>query len=170
MEETQIKCTGCGETFAPDLSRADGWTCPKCQARNPDLRLHYRVLAGIAGLGFVGTVVWTAVTARTGGGMSAGHAILLMEGIVLLAAALLLFSSHAPWASASARAVTNAAFGAAFVIAVLWPVCMTIVLSFIGTPPSARFLLFLIPVAVACCAALGYLVWVQKATRKCRGK
>src|SRR2546427_11225554 len=92
-----IKCKKCGVTFEPDLKTKGTWRCPSCQAKNPNLKRHYRSVADLCILGLIVTLIVVAVGYANAGLnlgvlLSAAHAVLLLVTIVFV------YKAKTPWA------------------------------------------------------------------------
>ncbi len=147
-----IKCKKCSNTFQPDLTIRGTWDCPACQAKNPNLKRHYRSVADLCILGLIITAIVIAVGfSKTGLNLgvllSAGHAILLLVTIVFV------YKSKTPWADGTAKALIWTVFGLALVFNVVVPFAFSGMLD--------------IPAIVIYALVFSYLFWLNSQARKC---
>ena len=75
-----MKCKNCRQVFHPDLHTKGAWLCPNCQVKNPNLRRHYRSIAGLCILGFIVTAIAAVIGFRqagmtVGAALSTAHAV-----------------------------------------------------------------------------------------------
>jgi uncharacterized membrane-anchored protein len=115
-----IKCNKCGSTFEPDLNAKEDRPCPSCQASNPNLRRHYRSVADLCILGFIGTAVFVAVGIATAG-VTLGVVLAAAEGVLLLVTIVFVYRSKAPWIDRRAKNLIWTVFGLALLFNVFVP-------------------------------------------------
>lgn len=115
-----IRCTKCREIFQPDLTTSGKWICPNCQAKNPNLKRHYRSVADLFILGFVltsGVIAFgfSQYGPTTGLLIAAAHCLLLLVTIVLV------YRSREPWNDTPAQTLIWIVFGLAILFNVVGP-------------------------------------------------
>ena len=110
---TSIKCKECGSIFQPDLKTRRAWMCPQCNAKNPNLRRHYRSVADLCILGLIATII-VVLFEHHEVGVSAGVVLGAASAILLLVTNLVIYKSKAPWANRAAKALIWMVFGSAF--------------------------------------------------------
>ncbi|MCG2681029.1 MAG: hypothetical protein L6455_13860 [Kiritimatiellae bacterium] len=147
-----VKCKKCGNAFQPDMKNKGPWSCPACQAKNPNLKRHYRSVADLCILGLIVTAIIVAVGFSKAGLtlgviLSAGHAILLLVTIIFV------YKSRTPWTDATAKALIWTVFGLALVFNVVFP------LIFAGT--------LHIPFIIVYALVFPYLFWLHSQAGKC---
>ena len=147
-----IKCKKCANTFQPDMKTKEPWPCPSCQAKNPNLKRHYRSLADLCILGLIATAIVAAVGFSKAGLtlgviLSAGHAILLLVTTVSV------YRSKAPWADGAAKALLWTVFGLSLVFNV------GISLALAGR--------LNIPAVIVYALVFPYLLWLNSQAAKC---
>ena len=147
-----IKCKKCGSTFEPDVKAKKAWLCPSCQAKNPNLKRHYRSVADVCILGLIGTVIFVAIMyARSG--LSLGAVLAAAQGMLLLATIVLVYRSKTPWADSRAKNLIWMVFGLA--------------LLFNGVVPLVRAGKLNIPFLIVYAIIFPYLFWLNAQARKC---
>jgi len=147
-----IKCKKCGNTFHPDMKTREAWPCPSCQAKNPNLKRHYRSVADLCILGLIVTAIVVVVGFGKGGVnlgviLSAAHAILLLVTIVLV------YKSKTPWVDSVAKALIWVVFGLALFFNVLLPLALAGRLN--------------IPFIIVYALVFPYLFWLNSQAGKC---
>jgi hypothetical protein len=128
------------------------WPCPSCQAKNPNLKRHYRSVADLCILGLIVTGIVVAVGLNKAGltlgvMLSAGHAILLLVTIVFV------YKSKTPWADSTAKALIWTVFGLALVFNVVLPLALAGTLN--------------IPALIVYALVFPYLFWLNSQAGKC---
>jgi len=147
-----IKCKKCGNTFQPDMKTKKAWPCPSCQAKNPNLKRHYRSVADVCILGLIGAVIIVALgLSRTG--PNVGLILTAGDGILLLVTIVRVYKSKAPWADGVAKALIWTVFS----IALLFNIVLPLVLA--GT--------LNIPFIIVYALISPYFFWLISQTRKC---
>lgn len=147
-----IKCKKCSKTFQPDMKTRGAWLCSACQAKNPNLKRHYRSVADICILGFIFTAIVVAVEISRAGLnlgvlLAAGHAVVLLVTIVFV------YKSKTPWTDGIAKALIWTVSGLVLLFNVIVPLVFTRALS--------------IPAIVFCALLFPYLFWLNSQTGKC---
>lgn len=114
----QVRCTGCGGVYEPNLKARFGWRCPVCQAKNPNLMRHYRCVADmwlygvlldalyLFGVGIVPTFDFL---------ITAVHLILFALTIIYI------FKSRAPWSDQNVNRLIWVSFSCLVIVNVLKP-------------------------------------------------
>ena len=146
-----IKCKNCRDTFQPDMHTKGAWLCPNCQVKNPNLRLHYRSVAGLCILGFIVTAI-AAVVAFRQAGMTVGIALSTAHAGLLLLTTVFVYRSQTPWADAPVRALLWTVFGLAVILSIVIPLVLAGVLNI------APLILYAL--------AFPYLFWVDGHARR----
>ena len=165
-EEMQIRCKKCEEEFDPRLNQKKGWTCPNCETRNPDLRLHYRVVMGIALLGFLLIGGLTVARLISGTAPANSQVVPLLETLVLLVTVLVLALKKEPWANGLARGLVWVVFGSVFALEVVLPIALQLMSLCLGGEANSRFIGFVVPFGLVYCVLLGYLLWLHMAAKR----
>jgi hypothetical protein len=147
-----INCKNCGSMFQPDVKTKRAWLCPSCQAKNPNLKRHYRSVADLCILGLIVTIIFLIVafnSAGLNGGMilPAAHAVLLLVTIVFV------YKSKAPWIDRAAKTLIWTVFGLALLFNVVVPLLLT----------GMQNIPFLIVYGVI----FSYLFWLNSQANQC---
>ena len=147
-----VKCRKCAKTFRPDMKTKGPWPCPACQAKNPNLKRHYRSVADLCILGLIVTAIIVAVRFSKAGltlrvVLSAGHALLLLVTIVFV------YKSKTPWTDGTAKALIWTVFGLALVFNVVIPLALAGRLN--------------IPAIIVYALVFPYLFWLKSQAGKC---
>lgn len=150
---SSIGCKNCRNTFQPDLQTKAAWLCPNCQVKNPNLRRHYRSVAGLCILGFLATAIAAVVHFRQAG-MTVGIALSTAHAVLLLLATVFVYKSQAPWTDAPVRALLWTVFGLAVVLSIVIPFVLAGILN-------------MAPI-IAYALAFPYLFWVDGHARRSR--
>ncbi len=147
-----IKCKKCGGTFQPDLKTKGKWICPNCQAKNANLKRHYRSVADLIILGLIATVIFILIGFKQRGLdfgliLTAAHAVLLLVTIVFV------YKSKAPWEDTTTKTLIWVVFGLALSFNVFIPLLTIGILN--------------IPVLVIYTIIFPYLFWLNAQANKC---
>ena len=115
-----IACKKCRHIFAPDLKTRKAWKCTSCNAKNPNLRRHYRSVADLMILGLLVTGIAIAVFS-TRDGVTIGVSFLCAHAALLLGAVIIIYRSAAPWNDRLANGLMWIVFSLAFLVNVVLP-------------------------------------------------
>ncbi len=147
-----IKCKKCRNAFQPEMKTKKTWQCPSCQAKNPNLKRHYRSVADLCILGLIVVAIrfWFGFSEDSlnfGVILSAGQAILLLVTV------LFVYKSKAPWADSVVKVLIWTVFGLALLFNVVIP------LVFFGW--------LNIPACIVYALVFPYLFWLNSLASKC---
>ena len=142
-----IACKKCRQVFAPDVKTRKAWRCGACNAKNPNLRRHYRSVADLMILGLLLTVIVVAVVATTKG-VTFGVALMCLHSIVLLTSIVVIYRAATPWMDRTANVLMWMVFIIAFTANIVLPY---LAYRRIGGPIIVYALLF------------SYLFWLKRA-------
>ena len=147
-----VKCRKCEKMFPPNMKTSGHWLCPSCQAKNPNLKRHYRSVAILCILGLVATVFLVAVRFSKGG-LNLGIFMLAGHGVLLLVTIVFVYKAKTPWTDGTVKALIWTVFGLALIFNVVLPFAL-----------SGRLD---IPLIVIYAIVFGYLFWLNLQARKC---
>lgn len=153
-QDIVIRCTKCGETFAPDLKlKKDPWFCTQCGAKNPNLRRHFRSVADFFILCLAVTVGVLVYGFSQGKSVTARSIVLTVWAVLLLVATIRIYTVRMPWRDRLGRGL-------------IWVVLALIVadriVMLVLLPRGMSIPLLVIPIAV-----LIYVIWVFRAASQC---
>ena len=147
-----IKCKKCGNTFEPDMKTKKTWLCSSCQAKNPNLKRHYRSVADLCILGLIGTAIVVAIVfSKTG--LSLGVMLSVAHGVLLLVTIVFVYKSKTPWSDSIAKTLIWIVFGLALLFNVVVPLVLTGRLN--------------IPAIIIYALVFPYLFWLNAQASKC---
>ena len=156
-QDIVVRCTKCGETFAPDLKlKKDPWFCTHCEAKNPNLRRLYRGVADVFGLGLLLTFIFLAVNISALGLLALPTAISIFWMVFLVFSIFRIYRARAPWLDRVARTLIWLVFALAFTLNVALPLALRgreAVLGAVG-----RLIVYSVVFA--------YVLWLLKVTRR----
>jgi len=118
-----IRCKRCGNTFEPNMRTNDAWQCPGCQAKNPNLRRHYRSVADLCILGLIVTAIVMGVRVSRGE-IGFGLVFGVAQCVLLLVTIVAVYRSSTPWADRRAKVLIWTVFGLALSFNVGVPLCI----------------------------------------------
>ncbi|MDA1106648.1 MAG: hypothetical protein O2855_08690 [Planctomycetota bacterium] len=147
-----IKCKKCDNTFQPDMKTKGPWLCPACQAKNPNLKRHYRSVADLCILGLIVTAIVVAV-GFSKAGLNLGVILAAAHAVLLLVTIVFIYKSNTPWTDGTAKALIWAVFGLALVFNVVLPLVLSGTLN--------------IPAIVVYALVFPYLIWLNSQAGKC---
>ena len=105
-----IKCKKCNQDFQPDAKTRGYWICPNCQAKNPNLKRHYRSVADLYILWLIFSGTFLFVHFKSAG--LDGNAIFTFSFLVLLVVTIAFISkSKEPWNDKIAKVLIWLVFG-----------------------------------------------------------
>jgi len=153
MRNTQssVKCKHCGHKFHPNMQGVEGWLCPNCQTKHPNLRRHYRAIAYLCGLGCLVTLI----VLLQGFGQEIATVMLVgntMMAILFAVTTGVVYRAQAPWNDAGIRSLIWTVFGLAVILSVVVP------LSLSGTLNMSPIIVFAL--------VFPYLFWVDGHARR----
>lgn len=151
-----IKCRKCGNAFAPDMKAKETWPCPSCQAKNPNLKRHYRSVADLCILGLIASAAIVAVRFSQAG-MNLGVVLSAAQGVLLLVTIVFVYKSKTPWTDRAAKAFVWSVFCTASFLNVIVPLVLI----------GVRSLPFVLPFAFVYAIIFSYLFWLHSQARKC---
>jgi hypothetical protein len=147
-----IKCKKCGRTFEPDVKTKGTWPCPGCQAKNPNLKRHYRSVADLCVLGLIITLV-VVVVGVTNSGLNLGVLMSAAHAVLLLVTIIFVYKSKNPWADSTAKTLIWIVFGTALLFNVVIPLLLAGRLN--------------IPAIIVYTVVFPYLFWLNVQAGKC---
>ena len=147
-----IKCKKCGHTFQPRVHVIGPWRCPSCEAKNPNLKRHYRSVADVCILGLIATAVIVTLGFRDGG-LTLGVVLSAAHGVLLLVTAVLVYKSKTPWTDTVAKTLIWIVFS----LAVVFNVVLLLVVAGKLNLPAAIIYAVVFP----------YLFWLDSQANKC---
>jgi hypothetical protein len=163
----EIPCEECGENYNPNLNDKKGWTCPNCRSRQPNLSLHYRILAYLCGLGLAWTLYLLLASIRYYGRFGWGHLLPTTQAILLLVAITALILRDRPWEQAPLRATIWLVYGSFVLFYLTEPLLIVVILTHNVT---ARFLRMIVPLGVGLIGVGAYMTWVHVASRRLQNR
>ena len=154
LKNPSIRCKNCLAAFSPALkaSAKEGWQCPHCQTKNPQLKRLYRSFADLCIMGLIVTCL-IVLYGISNDGVTLGSVISIGHGVLLLVTTIVVYSSVAPWQDRVAKTL----IWATLTLACLFNVVILCVSN--G--------LLVIPAVVLYSLVFGYLVWLTIMTKKC---
>lgn len=147
-----IKCKKCGSTFEPDMKTKGTWPCPSCQAKNPNLKRHYRSIADLCIIGLIATVIFVAVGFNNAG-PNLGVMLSAADGVLLLVTIVFVYKSKTPWSDSTAKTLIWTVFGLALLLNVVVP------LLHIGRLNIGAIIVYAV--------VFPYLFWLNSQASKC---
>ena len=147
-----IKCKKCGNAFQPHVKTKGPWRCPSCEAKNPNLKRHYRSVADVCILGLIATAVIVTLGFKDRGlaldvVLSAAHGVLLLVTIVTD------YKSKTPWTDTVAKSLIWIVFS----LAVVFNVVLLLVVAGKLNLPAIIIYAVVFP----------YLFWLDSQANKC---
>ena len=156
-QDIVIRCTKCGETFAPDLKiKKDPWFCTHCKAKNPNLRRLYRGIADVFVLGLVLTLVFLGVNVNAPGPRALPTVLSLFWIVFLIFSIVRVYRAEAPWLDPVARTLLWLVFVLAFGLNVALPLALR----------GREALPGVVARLVVYCVVVAYVLWLLKVTRR----
>ena len=146
-----IKCRRCGHIFEPDMKTKETWPCPSCQAKNPNLKRHYRSVADLCILGFIITAIVVSI-AFSKAQFSLGVMLSVAHGVLLLVTIVFVYKSKTPWSDRIAKNLIWTVFGLALLFNVIVPLL------------AGKLN---IPAIVVYALVFPYLFWLNSQTSNC---
>ncbi len=153
MPDVQLRCKKCGDAFVPDLKTKGNWDCPKCDAKNPNLRRHYRSVADLCILGLIASIVVVVLSMRQQRGLTVGSTLGVLQAVLLVITIISVYRARMPWLSRKARVLIWVVFGSAFFFNLLVPLLFRGLLN--------------VPFVIVYVFVFAYLFWLRSATKKC---
>ncbi len=153
MPDVQLRCKKCRDAFVPDLKTKGNWDCPKCDAKNPNLRRHYRSVADLCILGLIVSIVIVVLSLRQQHGLTVGSILGVLQAVLLVVTITSIYCAKTPWLSSRARVLIWVVFGSAFFFNVLAPLLFSGFLN--------------VPFVIVYVFVFAYLFWLRSATNKC---
>ena len=147
-----IKCKQCRNTFEPDMKTKGAWPCPSCQAKNPNLKRHYRSVADVCVLGLIITVIAVAID-FSNTGLNLGIMLSALDGVLLLVTIVFVYKSKTPWSDSVAKTLIWTVFSLALLFTVVVPLILTGILN--------------IPAIIVYALVFPYLFWLDSKANKC---
>ena len=147
-----IKCRKCGMTFAPDVKTIEAWHCPNCNAKNPNLKRHYRSVADLFILGLIIELIVIAIV-FINSGLTLGMVLTVLHAVLLFVTIVIIYKSKTPWADNAAKTLIWIVFGLAFFFNVVVPFIFARKLN--------------IPFIIVYVIIFSYLFWLNAQARKC---
>lgn len=161
--EIKIPCEECGEEFNPYLNRKKGWTCPNCKARQPNLALHYRIVAYLCG----GALAWTLFALTSSfintGHLASIHYLPAAQSFFLLLSLSLITFSRQPWRS---NVLTSLLCFVFLSFAFFYLICPAFLLFGLDVTANYKMMRFLITFGILAVSTGTYLGWVYLAVRR----
>ena len=151
-----IKCKKCGTPFKPDMKAKEAWPCPSCQAKNPNLKRHYRSVADLCVLGLIATAAVVAVRLSRAG-LNLSVVLTAGQGVLLLVTIVFVYRSQSPWTDRTAKTLIWSVFSLAFLSNVLAPFVLI----------GLRCLPVVIPFLVVYAVVFSYLFWLRSQAVQC---
>lgn len=162
-DELQVPCPECGEEFNPELSEKKGWTCPNCGTRQPDLALHYRVLAYLCAVGLATILYMLISSLRRPEGFAWGHLLPVTQAALLLITITVLILRDRPWKNAAVRAAVWLVYGSFVLFYFLLPLLIVLLLI---RRDIAQYLRVLLPHGVVLVCVGIYVSWIHIVSRR----
>ena len=147
-----IKCKKCGSIFQPDAKTKAAWTCPRCDAKNPNLKRHYRSVADLYVLGLIIMTIMVVVGFNEAG-LTLGVILSAADAVLLAATIVFVYKSNAPWSDAAAKTLIWIVFGVALFFNVVIPMVFVAKLN--------------IPALMIYALVSPYLFWLNSQATKC---
>jgi len=147
-----IKCKKCRNLFQPDMKTKGPWRCPSCEAKNPNLKRHYRSVADLCILGLIVTVVFVVVGFRESG-LTLGAVLSAAHGVLLLVTIVFVYKSKTPWTDTGAKTLIWIVFSLVFAFNVLLPLVVAGMLN--------------LPAMIVSAVVFPYLLWLNSQANKC---
>ena len=141
-----IRCKNCRHVFRPDMQASATWLCPNCQTKTPNLKRHYRAVAGLCCVGFVVTLVvlLQGFNQRVSVPILVGNTVV---ATLFLITTMLVYKAQSPWVNAGIRALIFLVYGLAVLLTVIVPLALEGILN-------------MSPI-ILCALVFPYLFWVD---------
>ncbi len=154
---TTIACKNCHQSFTPDMKTRHEWVCPHCQAKNPNLKRHYRSVADLYILWLIFSFI--AVTIRFhSDGLNFIVLFSLVFMVLLATAIVIVYKSKTPWADSRVQIIIWLAFGVSLLFRLL---------AILGMLISHQLnTAYLIGFSIPYTAIFLYLLWLQFQSNK----
>jgi hypothetical protein len=152
-----IRCRKCGRTYAPDTRSSRHWICPHCQAKNPNLKRHYRSIAQLFMLNLLFAVL-ALFLRRNRASAIVFEVILGAVALYLLVAILSIYRAKRPWASPFVKVMVWSIFALGL--------CGNLV-ALARRFASGRIDPGTIGGTIVLGAIIAYIVWLEAQARKC---
>lgn len=165
MSQSQIKtpCEECGEEFNPYLNRKKGWTCPNCKTRQPNLALHYRIIAYLCGAALAWTLLGLTTSVINTGHLASVHYLPAAQSVFMLLSLSLITFGRQPWRNNVLTSVLCLVF---LSFAIFYFLCPALLLFGLNVTASYEMLRFIIIFGVLVVGIGAYLGWVYLAIRR----
>lgn len=157
-----IKCKKCGNTFEPDMKTTKTWTCPSCEARNPNLKRHYRSVANLFILNLFASPIFVAIRVSEAGQnlirfsegvLNLGVMLWAADEVLLLVTIVFVYKSKTPWSDNVAKTLIWSVFGLALLFNFVIPLVLAGALN--------------IPFIIVFAVVFPYVFWLSSQARKC---